>query len=669
MVGADKTHFHRCVGFRWFVFALLTSGRLAMDAAETRPVAGLRLSFHAQEHAIALVDSEIVPNLALYVPQGELFSPFSPAGPFVAEWTGYLTVPFRDDFRFRAMTSGKFFMELNGERVLELEGSQDWSEASEETRLRKGSNTLQIVFQSSRTEDAVLRVEWSSPDFLFEPISPEQLQCDVDDEVRRFDELRAGRTLFLNYRCAHCHAKPSGETSTALSAAAPDLSGIGSRRHVEWLRKWILNPRALREDARMPVVFRGDGALAQIGAVVAYLSSLKEEGEGEDFSSSVPHGGDAKAGGLIFEKLHCGRCHYLDSSNSDDRERLFLGGVSRKFSFRSLVRFLKNPGEHYPRTRMPQFGFSDAEAIDLAEHLFQGKQRRLIVSEIRNEALVDSGRRLLVRHGCVRCHGVTSPDEAGIALGVVSISDVGGGCLADEIPVASPAPDYRLSPDERRVLRAFSGQALAALDRRVAREAAHRYQRQLRCAACHGEVERGPALDLLGAKLKPEWMHDFLAGDVEGKPRPWLEARMPAFPAYAKELTVGMSHAHGYAGKTPAGRAIDREAADLGRQMVSPVDGFSCVSCHGVGQLKPTEVFESEGINLVYSGARLQKEYYWHWLLKPLRIDETTKMPVYFDEEGNSPLYDVYDGDTEKQLNAIWEYLRLGSEMIPPPLE
>lgn len=41
-------------------------------------------------------------------------------------------------------------------------------------------------------------------------------------------------------------------------------------------------------------------------------------------------------------------------------------------------------------------------------------------------------------------------------------------------------------------------------------------------------------------------------------------------------------------------------------------------------------------------------------------------MPVYFDEEGKSPLADVLGGDADQQLDALWQYLRLGSKMPPP---
>jgi hypothetical protein len=43
-------------------------------------------------------------------------------------------------------------------------------------------------------------------------------------------------------------------------------------------------------------------------------------------------------------------------------------------------------------------------------------------------------------------------------------------------------------------------------------------------------------------------------------------------------------------------------------------------------------------------------------------------MPVYFDAEGKSPLVDYYNGDAEKQIGAIWQYIRLW-EKTPSPAE
>lgn len=50
----------------------------------------------------------------------------------------------------------------------------------------------------------------------------------------------------------------------------------------------------------------------------------------------------------------------------------------------------------------------------------------------------------------------------------------------------------------------------------------------------------------------------------------------------------------------------------------------------------------------------------------PLSVDPGTKMPAYFDEEGKSPLGDVLDGDALRQIDAIWEFIKLGEQMTAP---
>jgi len=107
------------------------------------------------------------------------------------------------------------------------------------------------------------------------------------------------------------------------------------------------------------------------------------------------------------------------------------------------------------------------------------------------------------------------------------------------------------------------------------------------------------------------------------------------------------------------------EFAKLGQKLVGKDGGFSCVSCHGVGNMEAMEVFESEGINLAYSGERLLLPYYRRWLRNPLAIDPQSKMPVYFEDD-KSPLTEVLDGDADKQIDAIWQYIRLGTKMPPP---
>ena len=140
---------------------------------------------------------------------------------------------------------------------------------------------------------------------------------------------------------------------------------------------------------------------------------------------------------------------------------------------------------------------------------------------------------------------------------------------------------------------------------------------------------------------------------------------MPAFKSRAKLIAEAMAMQQGYAPKTRAEGLPDEEAVKIGHKMIGKDGGLSCVSCHGVNEMAALEVFESEGINLGMTSARLLKPYFFRWMRSPMAVDPQTKMPAYF-EDGRSALTDFYEGDAEKQINALYEYIRQGEKMAAP---
>src|SRR5690606_2467055 len=136
-----------------------------------------------------------------------------------------------------------------------------------------------------------------------------------------------------------------------------------------------------------------------------------------------------------------------------------------------------------------------------------------------------------------------------------------------------------------------------------------------------------PMLTWSGEKLKPAWTKKLLAGKLDQQARPWLRARMPAFPTQAKWLAIGLSHEHGFAVDEDPRPAHDAALAKIGAQLVGEQDGFSCIKCHGIGQQPPLAPFEAPGINLVSAAERLRYTYYPRWMFDPPRVDVLTKMP------------------------------------------
>jgi mono/diheme cytochrome c family protein len=165
-------------------------------------------------------------------------------------------------------------------------------------------------------------------------------------------------------------------------------------------------------------------------------------------------------------------------------------------------------------------------------------------------------------------------------------------------------------------------------------------------------------------------MQPFLAGELEDKLRPWLAARMPAFPARAEWMSQGLAMQHGFPPAAPALTKPDAAMAAMGRQLSGKSGdnqaGFACVLCHGVGKAPAENVFEAQGINFMYAAERLNKEFYMRWMLKPSRIWPNTRMPQFAGDDGLTPFANVYDGDARKQFEAIWEYLKAGREIGRP---
>lgn len=638
-----------------FAAACLAASALAQPV-KTEP--GLALTYTVG----AASDTVGAPNVWLYVPAGQPPTPFLSAGKFTATFTGFISVDLRGDFLFKAEAVGAVKVELGTNTVLEFTG--DGKKASEPTkpvRLTKGNNALKVTFTSPATGDAMLKLLWSEKGSLWEPVTLGMVNRAVGNAaLAQQDQLRLGRETFFEARCAKCHT--TEVAAPELTMDAPSFEGIGSRRHFGWMASWILDPKAQRATAQMPKLLHGPTAQPDAEAIAAFLASQ---------TGAVPAGElkrddeSIEAAKKLVEALHCTGCHNLPDIGDQDAKKLNLTHVNAKFPPAALLAFLKNPGAHYAWTRMPKFNFKDGEAEQLAGFLSSIAPMFKQAGAPTDAAILARGKQLVQTKGCLNCHALKLDNQfKARPLVELAAAKWNAGCLA-EAP-AGQAPHFAFAPAERAALQAFAATDRASLKRHVPVEFAERQARNLNCTACHGQLDGFTSYEKLGGKLKPEWMAQFIAGDVKYKPRHWLAHRMPAFPRYAADFATGLAMTHGYPPKTPVEPPRDAELGKVGQKLIGVDGGFSCISCHSVGAVKAAQVFESEGINFAYTAERIQRAYYERWVRNPLRIEPQTKMPVYFQEDGASPLPDVLGGDTAKQLDAFWQFFRLGDQVTSP---
>ena len=628
-------------------------------AGRAEELPGLSLAVHSGSAA----DYQSIDGIYLFVPMGQPATPFVPVGPFTAVWTGSVLMDLRADLVFHAAFTGSLTVTINDAVALKADGRGDAIVDGQKVRLNKGPNRIQVDYRSADKGDAFVRVYWSGKEIPFNPIPLTALAHTPSPEIRAANEVRHGRGLFVEHRCAACHNVSNG-AMPELKADAPSFSGIGSRRKFDWMARWIESPATLRPGTPMPAVFHGARGKTDSEAVAVYLISLKAPIN----LAPVTFPADAvESGKVLFEKLHCVACHGVAEATKVEAGKISQKQVLAKFTPGALVAFLKKPSEHFAWIQMPNFKLSDGEAIGLAAYLESVADKPLDRIVPIDESMVKAGRALVQNSGCLNCHRLDVPN----AFIAKSLLDLKGsswttGCLAETVVEGSKAPKYVFSAEDRKALKAFAATDCSSLTRHTDTEFLERHSKTLNCRECHGKFEGFPTWGLLGGKLKPEWASKFIAGEEAWKPRPWLESRMPAFPAHAKGLGAGLATLHGYSPKTAPDEAPNSEMAKIGVKLVSANGGFACVSCHSVGDFGATQVFEAPGVNLAHSFERLQPDFFRRWLRNPPSIDSNSKMPAYFDDEGRSALADVLEGDGPKTIWAVWEYLRLGDKMPKP---
>ena len=615
---------------------------------------GLAVTFQSANGGPA--DTTVRPHFMLYVPVGQPPTPFVAPGPFIAKWEGVIQLDLRDRFVFQAELNGSLKLELNGAAVFEETSDGGPTKPSRRIRLKSRNNTLKATYTSPPEGDAFFRLYWNTPDYAKEPIPPRYLKHTPNDRLARGATLRHGRQLTVRHRCFACHddgVPVHGMPELAMDA--PALDGIGSRRNTGWMAEWILNPAKQRSHATMPALLHGE--LDSAKAIAAFLGSLTS---GDNSPGEKANDATTEAGQKHFTQLHCTACH-TTAGQTPTRDKIALGQVRWKFDQAdSLARFLQNPQEHYRWNQMPNFSLKAEEAVAVAVHLFQSASLANRENFTVNSTMITEGRRLVQSTGCLNCHTLELENH----FTAPTITHFAKGCLADN-PANGNSPVFAFDKGDRDALRLFLREGRASLGLVNLAEFALRQSKELNCVNCHGKLELIPSFNLLGGKLKPEWTERILGGLIAKRARPWLTARMPAFPARAGGLASGLALLNGHPPVTAPESPVDAAKAAIGRKLVSANGGFFCFSCHGIGQLKPAQIFDAQGINLAQVGERLLPEYFQRWMQNPLRSDPQTKMPAYFSR-GQSALFDVLDGDAERQIEALYHYVLQGNKMIPP---
>lgn len=396
-----------------------------------------------------------------------------------------------------------------------------------------------------------------------------------------------------------------------------------------------------------------------------------------------------------------------------------LNHVGSKTNPTALGQWLKNPLDTNPHGRMPNMQLSVQEAFDLARFLCKTTDEK-ISSKIPEPpkiafdpaALVDPetsktvtklqgdekwravGKWLVSSKGCVNCHKVEDggkplPVKDPPPLKLATVAKLApAGCVGDDPDKGHPpgvVPKYSLSADQKAALTAFLKDGLKGAGTPSPVHSAKVAFKRFNCLNCHSRDGEGgidpaladqmkalenpdnaddvqpPRLTGIGRKMRTSWMKEVLLN--AGRARPWMTLRMPQYG----DANVGKLHEHlplldGTTTDDAVGKAeFTKEKIETGKTLAGK-QGHGCIACHDISGQRGGG---TRGPDLATTNQRVRYDWYTRWMHQPQRMVPGTKMPQAFID-GKALLDQYYQGDGDKQIEAMWAYFSLGPGLPLP---
>ncbi len=498
-------------------------------------------------------------------------------------------------------------------------------------------------------------------------------------------ESQIGELLLGELRCLACHTRK--RAALPLDRTAPDISDVGARVAPEFLRRFIASPSSSHSGTTMPDLLGAESEVQRHKIAEAITHFLVAQSP-RTFRHEAGGGKETALGKDLFHTIGCVACHSPRDDNGKETMRegvVQLGHIPAKYSLPSLQEFLFQPTRVRPSGRMPDLKLTVAEANAVAGYLLGKADTKYTALEPRDE-LVALGKTYYQQFNCAACHKLGNISAAA-AVGDLQDANLERGCLAK---AHDKSPRFNLGDDQIKAIRsALAKRAEPIADKTLLATTLTAFN----CIACHirdnfGGVaeERNllfqsnaknlgddaripPPLTLVGAKLQTGSMKKVL---FEGESvRPYMFTRMPQFGEpnlrHLPELFTRLDSVANIKFSMPNSESPNKkereraqEMREAGRKLLGN-KSLNCVACHNFNGKTP----QNNGIEMLTTTQRLQPSWFYHFLCNPNAFRPRTVMPAAWPD-GQGVDKAVFNGDSHRQIEAIWYFLSLGTSAPNP---
>jgi cytochrome c len=533
-----------------------------------------------------------------------------------------------------------------------------------------------------------------------------------------------GERLYKEIGCAVCHAMPDGSGSSQTTIS---LLNVADKYTANGLALFLKDPHAVRPSDRMPAMHLSDEEAREIAS---FLTATKtEESVSPNYKYEVFSGSwdklpdlnqqtkkfDGTSVGLDLAVARAGnnyaiRFHsffalaskgkYRFHLGSDDGSKLFINDkliadcdgihphqfVSGEAELDAgvhqiRVEYFQGGGEasldlEWESSELPRQSMEPWLALD------SETAQNLTKQESINPELIQKGKGLFQSIGCVNCHSMPTGNVEAIAPKSIAMDQLklNAGCLSE---TPGKAPNYYLSDKQIEAVRS----SLVKTSSMTEPESKIQFRMaQLNCIACHerngfggpesqnlpwftttipemGEEGRiPPRLTGIGDKLKEDFLNDVLKQGV--RHRPYMKVRMPNYhnaPADLVSLFVKQDRPGTESIAHLPHDETEIRALAAGRRLAG-TKGLSCAQCHTFGNVAATGI---QALDMQLMTKRVRPEWFYRYLLEPTKYRPGTRMPNSFPE-GQSVYKQIYEGNAEHQIAALWKYLSQGNDAALP---
>lgn len=426
----------------------------------------------------------------------------------------------------------------------------------------------------------------------------------------------------------------------------------------------------------------------------------------------LAHADEIGQGQVLFEQLGCHGCHLTEGYEEIPKVGPSLKRIAAKADPSWLVRWVTNPHNFRPKTVMPNFLLTEAQATDVAAYLLSSTKADSDAwleshpaptgVDPANAQLVAHGKELVDSIGCRGCHGFEpgqSPallgNDKDIAPNLANVAEKTDARWAYHwiknprgYSSVSKMPSLRLTDDEARAISSYlmtlgskteNPAVVARLQQPEAIQHGEALVRKFGCFGCH-EVTGMEKESRIGVELSSfgnKGLEELYFGDNTQIPHTWadwtynklknpriyqterIEQLMPNFDlsnddidalrVFLKSRTEHRMPPHLRAQKEP------RDAKLLaGRRTVQR---YNCVGCHVIedrgGAIRQfyTETPNMAPPILNGEGAKVQEDWLYGFLEQPIPLRPWLKvrMPTFgFSEEEATTLVQYFAADAHQ---------------------